>query len=485
MKGSIKVKSAVFLVVLMLLTVGVLSYAVLSGIKNNQRANYESFLLQQSKLANLYINQAYAEETAGSREAVLKSKGEEMAKQIGLLSGMHVVLYNQHGELVGNSFPQGQINDVKDIIPYSLKGNNTYQIFGEELDYLAPVFISNTQSGIVQLSYSLKVENAFYNNIFRLFLIIGTITFAVSSIIGYCYFNSITTDILKLKDVVERIKGGNYKDITVLNRKDELKELSNGIYFMSNKIQENIKGMEKEQEKLSLAVEKLRALEKQQKYFIGNITHEFKTPLTVIKAYLDLMEMYTDDPKLVEDAKVKIADETQRLYEMVEKVLNITAVEKYDFESQAEKVEIKELIEGLCSRMEGKIKKFGLAIDTELEKAEIWADRDNITQIFVNMIDNAIKYNKPNGQVNIKSYIKDNKVYVEIKNTGKSIPYEVGDKIFEPFFRLDKDRSRETGGSGLGLALVKRLVESKRGEIKLLNNYNEGTAFQLMFPIFL
>jgi two-component system, OmpR family, phosphate regulon sensor histidine kinase PhoR len=485
MRNSIKTKSAAFLGTLLLLTVSVLSYLVLNGIKNNQQKNYENLLSQQAKLANLYVNQAFAAENYLKADVFLKSRGQEIAKQIGLFSSMHVILYNMKGEEAANSLPQGEKIDIQDTLAFSLQGNTTYQVMGESLDYLAPVYVSNVQVGVVQLNYSLKENNIFYNDILRLFVITGGLTFLVSFIIGYSYFNSMTTDILKLKNAVERIKSGIYENITILKRKDELNQLSKGIYFMSSQIQENIKAMKDEQEKLGLAVDKLRILEKAQKHFIGNITHEFKTPLTVIKAYIDLMEMYADDPELVEDAKVKIGAETQRLYDMVEKTLNLTALDKYDFESQNEEIETKGLIQHICSRLEGKIKKFDLKMHSNLQEAVIWADRENMSQIFINLLDNAIKYNKPNGEIYIRSYINDNSIYIEIMNTGMSIPEEARDKIFEPFYRVDKDRSRETGGVGLGLALVKKLVEKQNGNIKLLDNDEEGAAFQLMFPIFL
>jgi signal transduction histidine kinase len=398
---------------------------------------------------------------------------------------MHAVLYNLKGEEVGNSFPQEEVTDIKDTLAYSLQGNTAYQVMGESLDYLAPVYVSNVQVAVVQLNYSLKENNIFYNNILKLLIVIGGTTFLISFIIGYSYFNRMTTDILKLKDVVELIKSGIYGEVTTLKRKDELNQLSQGISFMSSKIQENIKTMEDEQEKLRLAVEKLRSLEKSQKHFISNFSHEFKTPLTVIKAYIDLMEMYGDDPELIEDAKIKISTETQRLYEMVEKTLNLAAIDKYDFEALNEKIEIKELIEHICSRLEGKIKKFNLHLNSNLKEAAIWADRENMSQIFINLLDNAIKYNKPNGEIYITSYIKTNRIYIEIMNTGMSIPKEARDKVFEPFYRVDKERSRETGGAGLGLALVKKLVEKQNGDISLLDNKEEGTTFQIMFPIFL
>jgi signal transduction histidine kinase len=485
MKNSIKTKSAAFLGLLLIFTLGILSYSVLNGIKDNQQKNYEALLSQQADVANLYISQAYATEATMNIEEFFKNRGPVIAKQIGNFCNMQTILYTMDEKEVGNSFPLNARGDILDTLAYSLQGNRAYQIMGETLDYLAPIHLSGVQVGVVQLCYSLKDYNTFYKDILRLFIIIGSIIFVLSFIIGHLYFNKLAEDILKLKVAIEHIKAGEYGIKTSLNRKDELKELNQGIYFMSNQIQKNIRNMEQEQEKLKLAVEKLRILEKQQKEFIGNITHEFKTPLTVIKAYVDLMKMYNDDPRLIEDAKNKIGIETQRLYDMVEKTLNLTALEKYSFEAQAEKLEINEVIEDICRRMEGKIRKFELKLDMKLQKASILADKEYMNQIFINLLDNAIKYNEPNGMISIYSFIKEQSVYIKITNTGIGIAEEVRDKIFEPFYRIDKDRSRETGGVGLGLALVKKLVQLQNGSINVLSNNENQTTFQMIFPIFL
>jgi signal transduction histidine kinase len=112
-------------------------------------------------------------------------------------------------------------------------------------------------------------------------------------------------------------------------------------------------------------------------------------------------------------------------------------------------------------------------------------DRESITQIFINLLDNAIKYNKPYGHIYVKSYVKDKSTLIEIKDSGIGISEELREKVFEPFYRIDKDRSRETGGTGLGLALVKKLVEAQKGTIKILNTADDGTTFQIVFPIFI
>jgi two-component system, OmpR family, phosphate regulon sensor histidine kinase PhoR len=313
---------------------------------------------------------------------------------------------------------------------------------------------------------------------------IGALVVILSFLLAYVYFSRITNGISRLKEATEQIEQGNYQAIIPLKRKDELGKLSEGIYSMSRQIEENIQAMQKEQSNLNLAVHKLQKLEKQQKTFIGNITHEFKTPLSIILAYMDLLEMYRDDPALVDDARGNVKKEAQRLYDLVEKVLQLASFEKYDFELQREKLESHELLQELCNRMKGKAQKFDVAISTDLQPATLWIDKESFYLIFINLIDNAIKYNRPNGTISLLSEVKEGMVRIHIKDTGIGISPDALGKVFEPFYTVDKDRSSSSKGTGLGLALVKQLVEKQKGTIHLNSIEGRGTDVCLSFPFY-
>lgn len=254
---------------------------------------------------------------------------------------------------------------------------------------------------------------------------------------------------------------------------------------MSSAIERHIEEMKEEQRKLTLAIHKLQQLEQQQKQFIGNISHEFKTPLTSIRAYVDLLDMYRDDPKLIDEAIQSMGKESGRLYDMVEKVLHLAALEKYEFEQQAEVLKLDELLLDLCTRMQGKAAKFDLMLHTQLEPAVIWADRESLMQIFINLIDNAIKYNRPGGQIEVALHVDGNRANVVVRDTGIGIPAEAHDKIFEPFYTVNRDRSRISGGTGLGLSLVKQLAEAQQGELVLVRSSEDGTTFKVYFPLYI
>lgn len=484
MRSSIKVKSSLFLAILLIGTVFGLSILILKGIHENQKKQTEDMLAQQSKLANVYVKQVYLSQTSENPIEFFKHYGFEIARQIGIISSLHVTIYNMSGDIVGDSLPLETTTnkDIADTLQFGLKGKTVYQEANETLNYFAPIYNASKQIGVVQFDYSLTKNNEFYDDIIKLFIKIGIIIILLSFIIGYFFFNSLVSNILKLRKVTEEIKSGQYPNRSILNRNDELGYLSQAIYFMSNEIQRNIKGIQQEKDNLQLAVDKLKILEQQQKHFIGSITHEFKTPLTVIRAYIDLLEMYADDPKLIEEAKENIGKESHRLYEMVEKILKLAELEKYDFELNKECINVKELLEDYCQRMKGKITKFGLTIQTNFHPANIYIDKESFTLIFMNLLDNAIKYNKTNGKIIVSNEIVNNRVLVSIRDTGIGIPTNVINKIFEPFYTVNKDRSRLSGGSGLGLALTKDLIEKQNGTITVESLEGSGSNFIIAFP---
>lgn len=483
MRNSIKFKFSIFFGALLLLTVFVLSMLVLSGIKKNQYEQYEQYLARQAQTANIYFLQTILSETNKVPNTFLITKGKEFTKKLEQLYGQAITLYDSKGSVVSEKVSYMESDIIKKTLEYALKDKTAYLVDDESLYYMAPLTIGNEQVGVVQFYYSLSEDINFYNQIRRLFITIGAGVFLLSFLLAYFYFGTFANKIISLEHMVKRIQEGDYKT-TILKRRDEIGRLSEGIHAMSGKIKATIEELKDEKNKLTLAVTKLSRVDKQQKEFIGNVTHEFKTPLTSIKAYIDLLEMYPDDDELLETAKTSIKSETIRLYEMVEKVLQLSALEKYDFELNKEKVEIKQSIQSVLNSLSGKINKFGLILETDLSEAFINADKDILLIIFMNLLDNSIKYNKANGKIVIKNHSNNGEVIIDISDTGIGISKEDAAKIFEPFYTVDKNRSRQNGGAGLGLPLAKRYIEMLGGRIVLVNSSTTGTTFKITFPIY-
>ncbi|MFC5652780.1 ATP-binding protein [Paenibacillus solisilvae] len=463
---SLKWRFTIGLAALLLLTVAALSWLVLREIKQDQMQKVESDLKQRSDLASLRVRQTYLSGSAlDNIPGFLRRRGTELAADLSaLLSGAHVILYDAKGNEIGNSMPLSESPDVKDIMVYATQGKIVYEQSGDSLIYLAPMIWSVGQVGIVQLQLSLKADHAFYSSIAKSLRNIGLGSLAVSFLLGFLYLQRVTASLRKLREAADQIRDGRFLTQSPVRRHDEIGELSEGITYMSREIEQ------------SLA---------RQKQFIGNVSHEFKTPLTSIIAYSDLLDMYRDDPLLLDEARANIRQESGRLLEMVEKVLHLSEMEQYEFNLNAEKLDAAETLVEVCGRLKGKAQQFQLNIETDLHAAVIKADRESLIHIFLNLLDNAIKYNVPGGSIQVSCHTEADSAVIVFRDTGIGIPAEARAKLFEPFYTVSKDRARLTGGTGLGLSLVKRLVELQHGKVAFSphSGGQQGSQFTVSFPL--
>ncbi|EBC6980641.1 HAMP domain-containing protein, partial [Salmonella enterica] len=372
-----------------------------------QQTQIETILSQQTRLVNLNVRQSYYTESVRlEQEVFLQQNGRSLAQELASSTGLPIALYDMKGQQVGSSIASEESADIKETLSYALQNKIAYHEQGDTLLYAAPLDGPDGQMGAVRMQYPVQSYHEFYARILQLFMWAGIAVVGLSFILGYLFYNRFAVAITRLKKSADSIREGHYIAESPVRRKDELGELGQGIYYMSTSIQQNIEAMHDEQQKLQLAIEKLQVLEQQQKQYIGNISHEFKTPLTAIKAYVELLDMYKDDPQLLDDATNNIGKETERLYEMVEKVLHLSALEKYDFENQAEDVEVRALLEDACGRMRGKAEKFALTMELNLQPAIIRSDRESLMHIFINLLDNAIKYNVPGGVIRVSNELR-------------------------------------------------------------------------------
>ena len=483
MRTGIKIKFSIFLAGLLLLTIFILSMLALNGIKNNQRVRYEQYLAQQAEIANTYFIQTILAQPNISTQTFLAEKGVDFATQLGLISGQTVVLYDREGNIVSQRMPLTESKNIKKTLNFALDHKTAYLTEGEELYYFAPIKLGSEQIGVVRFNFSLTQYQEFYQQIRQLFIIVGAGVFLVSFLLAYLYFGSFANNIIRLEKEVSHIGEGHY-DVAVLKRRDELGRLSEGIRGMSLQIKQTLSDMEEEQDKLTLAVGRLSKLDQQQKQFIGNVTHEFKTPLTSIKAYLDLLEMYPGDSELIETARESIKNETLKLYEMVVKVLDLSALDKYEFEYKMERLEVKHTILTVLDSLSGKLDKFGIQPKTELVEAYAKADKDSLMIVLMNLLDNAIKYNKAGGSIFVKNAIHEKQIVIDIADTGIGMPADLVNKIFEPFYTIDKNRARENGGVGLGLSLAKKYTQVQGGSLTLIKSDQTGSTFRIMLPAY-
>ncbi|MDP4145922.1 MAG: HAMP domain-containing sensor histidine kinase [Bacillota bacterium] len=478
MKIGIKFKLIAFTASLLLAVILFLSVAVLNGIKNYQDKQVEAALFKQKDMFEQYFS-----ESSSTNDNAELARGSIFNRP--WLRTIPASVYDTKGQLLSGFKTDVKLNENKEkesMIKYAIAGKVSYIRINDVVYFYSPIKYKNKSVAILELEYSVKENSTFYNNIKKMFYGTGFLALVIGIVLGIIYFLGLTRDIYIMKNSVENIEKGNFSKVQQIKRKDELGELSKGLIFMSNTIEENIRELKVERDSLSIAVEKLKKMDKQQKEFIGNVTHEFKTPITTIKAYADLIGMYNNDLVLIEQGTTSISKECNRLTSMVDRVLSLSALEKYDFEIQKKEVNLKEAFEEICQRMMGKIQKNNLAFQCNVEEITATIDEESLRHILINLIDNAIKYNKSGGSIAVEGYKEENKIMITVADTGIGIANECLSNIFEPFYRVETHRSRETGGVGLGLALVEKLVKKQHGTIKVESRLKEGTIFNIEFP---
>lgn len=229
----------------------------------------------------------------------------------------------------------------------------------------------------------------------------------------------------------------------------------------------------------------LRRLENVRKEFVTNVSHELRTPLTAIKGFVEtLLGGAIKDPPAGERFLKIIAEETDRLGRLVEDILTLGAIEQKIALMKKEQVDLVPKLAVILEEFEAEIKKNRITVENRISGKPliVQGDRDKIYQVFVNLIGNAIKFNRPEGKIVLSADRKPEGLTVTIEDTGIGIPEEAQSRVFERFFRADKARSKELGGTGLGLAIVKHIMEAHGGYAACQSTPGQGSRFSIFFP---
>lgn len=232
-------------------------------------------------------------------------------------------------------------------------------------------------------------------------------------------------------------------------------------------------------------ITKLVELENQQRLFISSVSHELRTPLTTIIGYSDLLQRRgVDNPDLLKRSLQTIHSEGQRLLRLVSDLLDLAKYENPQFQMIFSDLDLNGLLEEVINQMKLKSSKYNIDIaynSTELPL--IKGDRDRMKQVMINILDNAIKYSQAGDIVRVLATAEPDSIQVSVRDFGPGIPQEQVQHIFDPFYRVDEDRSRNHGGSGLGLAIVKDIVERHGGKVEVESKVDEGTMILFHLPL--
>lgn len=216
--------------------------------------------------------------------------------------------------------------------------------------------------------------------------------------------------------------------------------------------------------------------------FTANVSHELKTPLTVISGYSELMENGMATPEDVTRFSREIHKNATRLLNLINDILRLSELDTGNAGSDFEKLNLYESAEVCVSMLSLSAEKHDVSLILEGGPCYVTAGKQMLEELLYNLTDNAIRYNEPGGSVTVRVEQNRNEVILTVKDTGIGIPEEHCNRIFERFYRVDKSRSKQTGGTGLGLAIVKHIVEQIGATISIQSEVGAGTEIKVEFP---
>ena len=327
------------------------------------------------------------------------------------------------------------------------------------------------QTPLSSIQESAKIANRFY-------ALAGCLGAMAGGIIIWFVSRSVTKPILELNNISERMVQLDFEAKYQGKAHNEIDLLGENINKLSDSLEKTISELKTANNELQRDVEKKEAIDEMRKEFLANVSHELKTPIALIQGYAEgLQEEINDDPESRQFYCDVIVDEAAKMNNMVKKLLTLNQLEFGNDVVAMERFDLTALVKNYIQSAAILTKQHEITVRMEeYPPIYAWADEFKIEEVFMNFFSNAVNHCEDDKIIEVKMEQKDGKVRVSVFNTGKPIPEDSIHHIWEKFYKVDKARTREYGGSGVGLSIVKAIMESMNQQFGV-NNYNNGVEF--------
>ncbi len=379
---------------------------------------------------------------------------------------------SQDGEMLASAQSGGYPaapDQIEDFDPAET-GSARYQIgtyhscFDEDvITVIAPVVYGYSPHGYLMIhkyaSDIQDIQTLLMRAVYITLLVIFLLSFVI--LLGFQFF--VYRPLRKITEAATQYATGNLGYEIPVNTEDEMGYLSASLNYMSSQ---------------------LRDIEDYQKKFVANVSHDFRSPLTSIKGYVEAMADGTIPPEMHEKYLKIILFETERLTDLTQDLLTLNEFDNKNILLNREKFDIHEVIKNTAASFEGTCtqKKISIELLLATKHLQVYADKRKIHQVLYNLLDNAIKFSDPESTVTIETTERGEKVYISVKDYGIGIPRNALNKIWERFYKTDLSRGKDKKGTGLGLAIVKEAIQAHGENINVISTEGVGTEFIFSLP---
>jgi signal transduction histidine kinase len=435
--------------------ISTISSAMLQQCELEERteAMYDEASMIATEISRVYQGKKQDMETAYPQ---LQAVAEYLGSQIWVV--------DRQGTVILDSADAAKVGSRIENFDPAATGSSQYmvgdyygQFHNQVISVSAPITGNYNTYGYVIMHLPMSViENSRYRKL-NVYYISALVIFVLSLTILLVFTWIVYIPLMRITEGAQEYAAGNLEHRIKVDTRDEMGYLAATLNYMSDE---------------------LNKLEEYQRTFVANVSHDFRSPLTSIKGYLEAIIDGTIPPEMQEKYLKRVISETERLNKLTQGMLTLNSIESKGLLNRS-KFDINRVIKDTAASFEGTCMKKGITFDLTFSDSIqiVYADLGKIQQVLYNLIDNAIKFSNPDSTIYIQTYTHYEKLYVSVKDTGIGIPKNSIKKIWERFYKTDLSRGKDKKGTGLGLAIVKEIIQAHEENIDVISTEGVGTEF--------
>ncbi len=336
----------------------------------------------------------------------------------------------------------------------------TYNI--KHIVAVKPVIFKGIPTKVIFAVSSLQPVNESVAVMREFYIYIYVFGVALTLILAYIYSNMVSKPLVDLNNTAKKMARLDFQESCEIDREDEIGGLAKTLNFLSMNLSSALKSLRESNAKLKEDIEREKELEERRKEFVAAVSHELKTPISLIGGYAEGIKDGIVEGEDKDYYINVIIDEAKKMGELVTEMLELSKLELGNFKIQIDSFNLDTSISETIKRLDGIMSNHEakVIINKEIEKGlQVLGDRDKIEEVITNFLTNAIRHTREGAYIYVRTLIKEEKVVVEIENEGEHIGEEDIDKVWDKFYKVDKARKRSVGGTGLGLSIVKNILK--------------------------